>query len=428
MEFGLERTQRLLQALGNPHHAFKVIHVAGTNGKGSVCAYIASVLLQAQLKVGRFNSPHLLEPRDSINVNGAPLAQAMYDHACTVVRDTDKTHRIKASSFELLVVTAFWVFREMQLDYVILEVGLGGLLDATNVVEHPLCSIITPIGLDHVDILGGSLQTIAQAKAGIMKPGCPVIIAPQDNPEALETLIGQAQTVNAPYIVVSPAQFVSDDRCRLDYTFDDTRVHYEYPVVLHGDYQRVNSATAVTALDWLSRRNVIPPLAPILEKGMAATRWRGRMDWLTVIDYPKLSVISGLYSMLVDGAHNLPAAQALRRHVDALCQKYKLSRTLWVIGATEGKDIDSILKQLIHTHDAVISVPFSQPAGMPWIHCVAPEKIAERAQNWTSETYATDSLSAALQQTSFIYHKDNDLVVLCGSLYLVADLYRLIEQ
>lgn len=416
MNFGLQRIQSLLEALGRPDERTQIVHVAGTNGKGSVCAYISSVLRTCGYTVGRFNSPHLLEPRDSINVNGQAISQQMYDEAFSHVTLLNKTGAIGASSFECLVGAAFYVFDKARLDFVVLEVGLGGLLDATNAIRHPVMTVITAIGMDHAHILGHTIEEIATAKAGIMKSGCPVVIAPQDSETVLNTLVEHAKNTDSPYQLVQPAQFITPGLCKLE--FDQLK--YTYGIRLCGDYQRMNSATAVTALDWLCRLGLIQMTPDQLSTGMKETRWPGRLEWITSKDNPLILEKYGLDKILVDGAHNAPATIALRKYIDSL----KKERVIWIIAATAGKDIHDMMDGLIKPNDTVFAVNFTQPAGMPWIQSTEPSEIVKANK---SKTVACLGLEEALEKAALTCEKE-DLVVLCGSLYLVADLYRILPQ
>lgn len=416
MNFGLERIHSLLEALNRPDERTQIVHVAGTNGKGSVCAYISSVLRTCGYTVGRFNSPHLLEPRDSINVNGQAVSQQLYDEAFSHVALLNRTGAIGASSFECLVGAAFYVFDKAKLDFVVLEVGLGGLLDATNAIRHPAMTVITAIGIDHAHILGHTIEEIATAKAGIMKPGCPVVIAPQDSNAVLSTLVEHAKNTNSPYQLVQPSQFITPGLCKLE--FD--QVNYTYPIRLCGDYQRMNSATAVTALDWLYRLKLINMTPEQLATGMQKTRWPGRLEWITSNDNPLILEKYGLDRILVDGAHNSPATIALREYIDSI-QK---DRVIWIIAATAGKDIHDMMNELIKPNDTVFAVTFTQPAGMPWIQSTEPSEIAKANKE---KTVTCLGLEEALEKAASTCGKE-DLVVLCGSLYLVADLYRILLQ
>ncbi|ORE03018.1 FolC bifunctional protein [Rhizopus microsporus var. microsporus] len=414
MDFGLERTRRLLDALDKPDERIKIVHVAGTNGKGSVCAYVASVLRTCGYSVGRFNSPHLIEPRDSINVNGQAISQIDYNHAVEAIDRLDKNEKIGATSFERLVATAFYLFDQHHVEFVVLEVGLGGRYDATNAIGRPTMCIITAIGMDHANILGNAIEEIAYAKAGIMKPGCPVVIAPQDDSVALDTLEDYARQVQCPYKLAMAAEWIGSQMCSLSVD----KQEYTYTIQLNGDYQRMNSGTAVTALDWLHQLGVIQLTVDQLAAGMAKALWPGRLDWITSARAPKLKMFH-LDNILVDGAHNPPAAAALHRHVESLRKK----RVIWIIGATTGKNIKDMLHQLVKPEDALLAVPFSQPEGMPWIQSIDPSEIANHVKGASSWC----SLEQALKEAGTL-RQPKDIVVLCGSLYLVADFYRLCES
>ncbi|OBZ86723.1 putative dihydrofolate synthetase [Choanephora cucurbitarum] len=416
MNFGLERIHRLLDALDRPDEKVKIIHVAGTNGKGSVCAYLASVLSASGYRVGRFNSPHLIEPRDSVVIDQQPVSALDYQQAMDYVDQLNKD--VGASSFECLVGASLYLFARHQLDFVVLEVGLGGLLDATNAIRHPVMTIITSIGLDHAAILGNTLEAIAIAKAGIMKTGSPVVIAPNLK-DVQQTLIDYATERGIQYKLAASAKWIEPNQlAQLE--------SHRYPIPLLGDYQLENSATAVTALDWMQKLGHIQFTELQLEQGMTKTRWPGRLDWIRSDKYPSLQHKYGLEYLLVDGAHNLPAATALRQFID---QHMKGKQILWIMGVTEGKDVTHMIDMLVQPHDRLVAVPFSQPEGMPWIQCMDPMEIVKTAAPTTAPS-AVSSLQEGLQTINqWIQQGPSDdayAVVLCGSLYLVADLYRLI--
>lgn len=405
MDLGLERIHRLLEALQHPEKLDHIVHVAGTNGKGSTCAYISSVLLASQQTVGRFNSPHLLEPRDSIQINGQPVSQDLYDRARQHVAAVNAP--IQATAFEQLVATALCLFRDAGVAWAVMEVGLGGTLDATNVFTCPDITIITALAMDHAAVLGNTIQAIATAKAGIMKPGCPAVFAPQEDPDALLTLQAEAERHHAPYVVASPAIWVdaSTRVCRVRALTRDV----EFVIPLHGDYQRENAAVAVAALAWLAERGRWTWTDEAVQRGMASTRWPGRLDWVE----GAMLGSTPLPPLLVDGAHNPQAARALRRYVD------RTEPVVWILGVTAGKDIADMLRTLLKPNDVLLAVPFSQPAGMPWIQSVPPSAIVQVRQG-----HAFDSLRAALDYAA--RHHAQDYIVLCGSLYLAADFYRLV--
>ncbi|KAI7855608.1 Mur ligase [Circinella umbellata] len=421
MDLGLERIQKLLSILGNPQDQLKVIHVAGTNGKGSVCAYTASVLRQLHLTVGRFNSPHLIEPQDSIYINDGPVGKEEYDRTLLYVERVNNDQQLFASSFERLVATSLLIFVNHKLDWVVMEVGLGGTLDATNVFKHPKMTIITAIGWDHATILGGSMESIAQAKAGIIKPRCPVVLAPQDESDVLNTLVQQAMKLNAPFKLVKEAEQRKEEG---EYRLELDEHIYDYSVPLRGDYQRANSATAITGLIWLRDLGDIQFTDKQLQEGIAKTYWPGRLEQI-----PSTILKGGqkLPSILVDGAHNAPATRALRKYIDDTIDSKQQQSIIWIVGVTTGKDIKEMLQILLRPKDSIFAVPFSQPVGMPWIESVSPQEIKDIADKLlVKEVKTFGNIKSCLQALP-----NDDLnykVVICGSLYLVADFYRFLNE
>jgi folylpolyglutamate synthase/dihydrofolate synthase len=437
MELGLERIHNLLKALGNPEKQLKAIHVAGTNGKGSVCAYIASILSLAGFKVGRYNSPHFLEPTDAIKICGENISKSEYEKLCDRVATVDKENRFGASTFELSTAAALLWFYESCVDFAVIEVGLGGALDATNVFNSPAVSVITPIGMDHAGILGNSIEEIATAKAGIMKAKCPVVISPQSEDAAMDVLVRRANELGCPMILSPTAAWCSKAKDRgwatLTVRFPDNAVDttYQIRIPLYGDHQRVNAATAVCAIHML--KHTLPdPGSKItmqsIQDGMASTRWPGRLDLLTKEQHPWLKTVYGIDEMFVDGAHNPPAAKALREFVDQQLKIRHLHKVHWILASTQGKDIMELLNILLRPEDSVYTTVFTQPENMPWIHSMEPSEIKGIAAAAVTGNCTTHvSLNDALHAVGQADHSD-ELIVLCGSLYLVADLYRLHRQ
>src|ERR1051325_2389912 len=202
INLGLERIISLLNLINNPHKQLSVIHIAGTNGKGSISAYIDSILLKSGYKTGRFNSPHLLESRDSIRINGLPISQEDFLTTNEFITNVNLINNLEASSFEILTAVALYWFDKQRVDVAIIEVGMGGRLDATNVFDNNvLLSIITSIGMDHENFLGDDIKSIAKEKAGIMKANGNVIIAPQIEEEAADTLKRYAEEIGCSKII-----------------------------------------------------------------------------------------------------------------------------------------------------------------------------------------------------------------------------------
>ncbi|KXS20244.1 Mur ligase [Gonapodya prolifera JEL478] len=300
MDLGLERIRRLLVHLGSPQLAYDVIHVAGTNGKGSICASLSSVLSSLPLRVGLFTSPHLIRPSDSLRLNDRPISPSLYSSALTHVASVDARHATACTSFELATAAALHLFRTERCDVAVVEVGLGGRLDATNVFDPPsvprVC-VISAIGLDHVAQLGPTVRDIAKEKCGILKKATVAVVAPQEFPEVDEVIKEEAEKAGTELVFVKPAEW-ADARIQSKLSFDNAAVkraenhnlmarpagpdglerrtaippdHPEpprlahlpatsrhpavtYPVVLPGDFQLGNSAAAVWALRVLAER------------------------------------------------------------------------------------------------------------------------------------------------------------------------------
>lgn len=452
MDLSLARITRLLKVLGAPHARYPVVHVAGTNGKGSVTAYISSVLSGGSAgkpcKVGRFNSPFLLKPADSIRINGTPLDQRLFDASDARVRQADKENQIGCTEFELLASTAFDSFAAAGVDVAVVEVGLGGRLDATNVVD-PVVSVITSIGMDHMKQLGDTVELIAGEKAGIVKAGKPVVVGPQTfgGEKVVDAVRIKAKEVGAgpvvevkelpEYLDSSPKDMFLSSGIppvkRARYTWLGQPFEFDMP--LRGNIQLENVATAIKALEAVHNYGVSSKdarfqlTASDVAQGIALTTWPGRLQW---IEDPVIGLV------LVDGAHNAQACEGLREYVDEVLDQRAVAlapeagqdgemddRVVWVMGVTQGKDIDEILGMLVRPQDMLLTAPFPTPEGMPWIQCVPPGELALAAKMVSPTVRATayEDLGSCLDALAS-FKKNRPLCVICGSLYLVADVFR----
>src|SRR5580658_8386693 len=329
-KLGLERITALLQALGNPHQACRWIHVAGTNGKGSTCAMIEAGLRAAGVRTGLYISPHLIEPTERIQILGQPVSQEQFARAFDRVRDTAEA-MLKAGGidmhptyFETVTAMAFVLFAEAKLDRVVLEVGLGGRLDATNVVAPELC-VITPIDYDHQVFLGDTIEQIAAEKAGILKPGVPAVFAEQ-RPEAEGVLRDHAR---GPYTL-------SRDWAITDLAIDARGSRFRLrglPVVcpLAGEHQVENARVAAIALAELG-------FSP---EGIAATHWPGRLEHVS--EQPEI---------IIDGAHNPAGVRALVAYIRRF---YSGRRRVWIVcGALGDKAVAEMASILFPLADRLI--------------------------------------------------------------------------
>jgi dihydrofolate synthase/folylpolyglutamate synthase len=402
-KFGLENTFKLAALAGNPQNQLRFIHVAGTNGKGSTCAMLESIYRAAGLRVGLFTSPHLVSFRERIQVNRQLVPETEVVRlvgelrakcrtgfqpvsvCCSDKKKSEDGDRQDAcpTFFEFVTVMALKFFAEQKCDLVIWETGLGGRLDATNIVM-PLAGVITNIALDHQQWLGDTLEKIAAEKAGIIKPDVPVITA-ADEPEALAVIEKTARGKNAPLIKVAQA----------------SRLHAAAGTAalpLPGDHQRLNAALALAVVEVL--QSEIPASGRAIRTGLETVNWPGRLQ---LVRRP-----SG-QNFLLDGAHNVAGAkvlrQALERHFGGT------GRTL-VLGVLQDKDWRHICETLAPLAARILTVPVSSERAADARELAA----ACRAVNSTAEIVACDSLRAALGKIA-----SDEFVIVTGSLYLVGE-------
>jgi len=314
INFGLERMQNILSALGDPHLKFKSIHVAGTNGKGSVCAMLASILQEAGYKVGLFTSPHLFSWCERIKVNGKDISNSDFGFRISDLRGRAKKFGIDLTPFEEVTAIAFNYFADQGVDIAVVEVGMGGRLDATNVIT-PFVSVITNIDYDHTEYLGSTLSEIAFEKAGIIKHKVPVVTA-EKKPAALSIIKKKCKE--------------NDARCWIVSKDTDLDVRSR----LLGPHQRINEAIAVKAAQLLKVNK------KVIKKGIQKTIWPGRCQ-----------IISKDPFIIVDGAHNAAGARALSDTVKEL--KISRPRTL-ILGIQAYKDINGILEEMVPLADIII--------------------------------------------------------------------------
>ena len=379
-KLGLERIRALLDALGNPQTACRIVHVAGTNGKGSTCAMIEAGLRAAGYRTGLFTSPHLMEPTERIQVEGLAVTRQQFSAAFEVVHEAAGRADLDAhpTYFETVTAMAFWLFREMGVEIAVIEVGLGGRLDSTNVVE-PELTVITPVDLDHQIFLGDTIEQIASEKAGILKPGVPAVFARQ-SPRAKGVLETRAAELG---VRVSRAE---------DFVVRDLEIHargsrfsgIECP--LAGEHQVENAITAALALDALA----------VSRNGIAETRWPGRLEHVS----PNPDVI-------LDGAHNPAGARAIAKYV----HRFYADRKRWMIfGAMADKAITELGAILFPLADELILTAVNSSRSMPAADLAAIAGRGRLAPN------AVEALRLTANGAS-----SDDVILVTGSLFLVGE-------
>ena len=377
---GLETTRQLAALAGNPQDKLRFIHVAGTNGKGSTCAMLESIYRAAGLRVGFFTSPHLVSFRERIQVNRELIPASDVARLVTEIKESLKTfsHDQHPTMFEVVTVLALRYFAEQKCDLVIWETGLGGRLDATNIVT-PLASVITNIGLDHQAWLGDTLGKIAEEKAGIIKPGVPVVTTEQGD-EALGVIERVARENKAPLTRVSP---------------QPSTIHYPLST-LPGSHQRTNAALAVATVQAL--RNHISVSDEQIAAGLAQVKWPGRLQLITRPNGQRV---------LLDGAHNIAGVETL---VAAVRKDFPAAKSSLIFGVLADKDWLSMCELLAPIAERIILVPVESN------RTASPEQLAEvfRVANPKAQVRCADSLSQALDWAA-----RDEFVVIAGSLYLI---------
>ncbi|EPX74994.1 folylpolyglutamate synthase [Schizosaccharomyces octosporus yFS286] len=409
IQLGLQRMRLLLQHLGNPQETFCAIQVAGTNGKGSVCSYIYTTLLQAAIKTGRYTSPHFIEPRDTIHMNGQAASKEMFETCRKRVMDIDKRFGTNATEFELLTATAFECFCEAGVRVAVIETGLGGRLDATNVFDSPLLSVICRIGKDHEAFLGNTLEAIAREKGGIFHKNVPCIIDSTNKPKVIQTLKEVAQEVHA-----GPVYLASAKETNQAQTWSVTSPSWgtnDYQTSLNGSYQGGNVACGVYALDVLT--SSFPLMIPHAQNGIKNTIWPGRLDFRD---------ISGIGKVLFDGAHNQDAALELAKFVNLQREKNANKSVSWMVAFTGSKDANGILESLVQPGDTVYITQFSPVEGMPWIQSMDSKVIQEYLSKRQVQTVLVNERNR--RNALISAGTENPLTVVCGSLYLLGDMYK----
>ena len=403
VHLGLTRIKKLLAALGNPHHQVPIIHVAGTNGKGSVCAYLSSMLTESGYRVGRYTSPHLVDWTERIYLNEKAISSHALVEVLQQIHEAIDLEQESPTQFEVITAAAWLYFARSHVDLAVMEVGLGGRLDATNVCSQSLVSIITSISKEHWQRLGPTVADIAREKAGVLKQDCPAVIG-QLPPEAKEVVAARIEELNCQAVWIEPAKELSISQSRWARYKD-----IEYPLPLLGEIQLSNSAIAIAAMQILQKQGWdIPQLA--IQTGMNKTCWKGRLQW---VNYEGRS-------LLIDGAHNTAAAIALRQYVDTLNKP-----VIWVMGMLSTKDHQDIFEALLRPGDQLhlVSVPDHSSA--------IPETLANLAQQVCPQLNRCQTYSDILTALKTI-GEDNQthesLVIVCGSLYLIGHLLQQLEN
>lgn len=400
---GLQRTMRLCAALGDPQQRYHSVHIAGTKGKGSTAALVAAMLRAAGFRVGLYTSPHLHTVRERIQIDSDPITPETFGVLMTELAAVDaalQTARPSlgpATAFELVTVLAFLAFARAEVDVAVIEVGLGGRLDATNVIV-PDVAALTRIGYDHMAILGTTLEAIAREKAGIIKAGRPVVSSPQE-PEAAAVIRAVARERAAPLWLGGQEWQVEGSW--QDFTFRCPGLELSgLRLALRGAHQVENAGVALATLPWLASVGIVVPEGAI-RKGLASVFWPGRLE-----------VLHERPLVVVDGAHNRESAQRL---AEAVREVFRWNRLWLVLGVLRDKEIERIVQALAPLAHAFFAVEGFAP------RAATAERLLEAWKSYASggEARVFRSVAQALEETLARAESD-DLVLVTGSLGMVA--------
>lgn len=401
---GLERIDKMMAYLGNPQDKLKFVHIAGTNGKGSTSTMIGSILTNQGYRTGLFTSPYILDFRERFMIDGMMISELEFAEIMTKivpVSDMLEKSGYRLTQFELITAVALLWFAEQECDVVVLECGLGGRLDSTNIIKDPLCSVITKISMDHTDILGDTVEKIAWEKAGIIKEGCPTVLAPNQSEEAAEVIRKKCALVGSELTVC---------------TMDDVKIHSMTPTINHvfygdlrlmiplaGPHQIENAVTSVNVARVLRTRGLT-----ISDESIAAGIAKARIA-------ARFEIISHDPLVVVDGAHNPDGIDALCRSIDALLDGRSV---VGIIGMLRDKAYEQALSQIIPRFSMVFTVTPDNPRAL------SAKELAECARQFAGEGVTVKPMEnhkKAAERALEMIDEASALVV-CGSLYLASEM------
>ena len=411
-KLGLSRIKKLVGYLDNPQLHYKTIHVTGTNGKGSVSSMLSSILTMSNIKTGLYISPHLVSYTERIQIDGCPITEEAFADCISAVKTfVDKMvseGEESPTQFEVITAAAFLYFAINKIEYAVIEVGLGGLLDSTNVIKPEIC-VITNVTFEHAALCGGTLEGVAKHKAGIIKEGVPVVTAAKGI--ALDIISQTAEEKSADIFIANSdfsASYVTFDGQYqyLRFISELAGINFDYKLKMLGDHQIENSSLAIMTAGILTNSDERINKQNIID-GLAVAKWPARFEPF---------IIDG-QSYIVDGAHNPAGMKIFRENLD---KYYPEGKRVILLGILKDKDIDAMLDYLLRDDDEiVITTPDSERKA-------SPEYIAEKIKNHHVELF--DNMYEALNAAKSLANKEK-LLCITGSLYLTGELrYALVNE
>ena len=409
--YGLERTYKLLEYLGNPERDLNLIHIAGTNGKGSTTSMITEILMGEGYKVGMYTSPFIeeFEERIQINRNNIPkeaLATLMDEIKVAVDKVIEAGYN-HPTEFEIITVLMLLYFKKENIDFGVIEVGLGGTLDSTNVIK-PIIQVITSISFDHTNLLGNTLEEIAREKAGIIKNGIPTVIYPQQE-EVLKVIKNKCFEMDSELYIANNENLKFKNIANLDKPYQLLKYNNEIDILLPllGEHQIINLSVAMQAIEVLNNKNIIDISIANIVKSIKNVSWKGRLEVLSNNPY-----------VVIDGAHNIQGIETLSRNIK---KYFKYENLYLILGILADKDVEEMIK---------IITPMAKK-----VYAVTPNSIrGELAESLKDEVIKFNKNCKAFDKYEEAYLEalndasEKDLILASGSLYMIGDMRKIIRK
>lgn len=409
--YGLERTHKLLEYLGNPEKELKFIHIAGTNGKGSTTSMITEILMGSGYKVGMYTSPFIeeFEERIQINRNNIPketLASLMDEVKLSVDKVIEDGYN-HPTEFEIITVLMLLYFKRENIDFGVIEVGLGGTLDSTNVIT-PILQVITSISFDHTNLLGNTLEEIAREKAGIIKKGIPTVIYPQQE-EALNVIKNKCFEMDSELYIANSDNLKFESVVNDDKPYQLLKYNDEIDILLPllGEHQIINLSVAMKTIEVLNNRNITDISIDNITKSIKSVIWKGRLEVLSNNPY-----------VVIDGAHNIQGIQTLSKNIK---KYFEYDNLYLILGILADKDVEEMIKVITPMAKKVYAVTPNS------IRAELAEDLKKEIIKYNENCQAYDDYKEAYL-TALNDADENDLILASGSLYMVGDMRKIINK
>ena len=409
--YGLERTYKLLEHLGNPERDLKLIHIAGTNGKGSTTSMITEILMGEGYKVGMYTSPFIeeFEERIQINRNNIPKESLaiLMDEIKVAVDKVIEAGYNHPTEFEIITVLMLLYFKKENIDFGVIEVGLGGTLDSTNVIK-PIIQVITSISFDHTNLLGNTLEKIAREKAGIIKRGIPTVIYPQQE-EVLKVIKNKCFEMDSELYIANNENLKFKNILNLDKPYQLLKYNNEIDILLPllGEHQIINLSVAMQAIEVLNSKNIIDISIANIVKSIKNVSWKGRLEVLSNNPY-----------VVIDGAHNIQGIKTLSRNIK---KYFKYENLYLILGILADKDVEEMIKIITPMAKKVYSVTPNSIRGE------LAESLKDEVSKFNKNCKAFDKYEEAYLE-ALNDASEKDLILASGSLYMIGDMRKIIRK